>query len=143
MKILLHLIASALACFVVASLLHTQSVLNRLIELGINIPISNRISTVFADLQGLAPTYGVILLAGLSIAFFVSSLLLKRFSTNPIIIYSIAGAVAVATILLAMQPILNITLLGGARGTFGFLSQCLAGALGGILFGALRTQRKN
>jgi hypothetical protein len=142
-KILLHLFASALACFVVASLFHTQSVLNRLVDLGINISIAERVRTVFADLQGLAPTYGLILLTGLSIAFFVTSLLLKRFSINPILLYSIAGLVAVGAVLLAMHPIMNITMLGGARGTFGFLSQCLAGALGGLLFGALRFQRKN
>lgn len=140
-KTIAHLLAAALACFIVASMLHTQSVLNRLVELNIQIPTSERIATVLADLQGLAPSYGVIILIGLSIAFFITSLVLKRLTINPIVLYSTAGMIAVGTILLAMYPILNITLLAGARGTFGFLSQCLAGALGGLLFGALRSQR--
>lgn len=142
LTVLTHLLMSWVACFIVASLLHTQSVLYRLTELGIIIPIKQRVHTILEDVMGLAPTYGLIILAGLGISFFVSSLVLKKTKINPIFLYIVAGSVAIATILSVMQPILNVTLLGGARGALGFASQCIAGGLGGMLFGALRTQRR-
>ena len=45
--------------------------------------------------------------------------------------------------LLAMHPILDITFLASARSTFGFISQSLAGAMGGWVFSYLRTNRAN
>ena len=115
--------------------------LYRLTEIGIEIPIKDRVLTVLADLQGLAPSYGLIILIGLSIAFFISALLLKRFQLNSVLLYSVSGVVAVTTILIAMQPLLNVTLLASARDISGFIMQCVAGGLGGLLFGALRYQR--
>ncbi|AGH43378.1 hypothetical protein C427_1269 [Paraglaciecola psychrophila 170] len=43
--------------------------------------------------------------------------------------------------LLAMHPILEITLLAGARSTFGFICQSLAGAMGGVVFANLRIKQ--
>jgi hypothetical protein len=40
-----------------------------------------------------------------------------------------------------MHPILEITLLAGARSTLGFICQSLAGAMGGWIFSYLRTHQ--
>jgi len=132
-----------LVSFIVASLFHTQSVLYRLSQLGTQIPINARVESILNDLIGLAPSYGLMLLVGLSIAFFVTSLLLRKTGISSVLLYCLSGFVAVLVILLAMQPILNITLLASARGYLGFFFQCSAGALGGLLFGALRGFRKH
>jgi hypothetical protein len=57
------------------------------------------------------------------------------------LLYPLAGFVAIFVMLLAMQPVLGITLIAGARSTLGIVSQCLAGLIGGWLFMKLRERR--
>jgi hypothetical protein len=38
----------------------------------------------------------------------------------------------------AMQPILNVTLIAGARSTAGLIAQCCAGVFAGIVFSSLK-----
>ncbi len=91
------------------------------------------------DLLGLYPTYGIVIAVSYFISFIVAGLLIKRFKLSPNILYFLAGGVGVTVALLAMHPILNITLLAGARSTFGFVCQSLAGAIGGMVFANLRS----
>lgn len=47
-----------------------------------------------------------------------------------------AGVVAFAVALVAIESIMNITIIAGARG-WGFYAQLTAGAVGGYVFGIL------
>lgn len=136
------LIASAVT-FLLASIFHTQSVLAGLIDLGIHIPLATRLETVLADLAGLVFSYGVIVLVGMfiamNIATWISNLLKKRWHVEPTLwLFVLAGAVAMFTILAAMHPILNVTIIAGARGLSGLITQSIAGAVGGFAFAALK-----
>lgn len=134
-----------LATFLVASVLHTFLVLTSLSNLGIEITASEWMSTTWQDIVGLLPTYGAIiavaLFLGLNVVTLVRKYLVKKVvsPTTFIVLTSLAGASGIAAALLAMQPILNVTLIAGARGYEGFLLQCSAGLLGGFLFGFLRS----
>ncbi len=55
-------------------------------------------------------------------------------------LYSLAGAVAIFTILAAMHPILNVSIIAGARGLSGLLTQSIAGAIGGAVFGLIKSR---
>ena len=107
--------------FGLASILHTQTVLAEYTALDIKIDIADRLVTVYRDLVGLAPTYGLVILLGLLIAFTVAWLLQRKLSGPSVWWYGAAGGVAMLAILMAMYPLMNITLLASARTTVGLL----------------------
>lgn len=139
LRLCTHFLIAVIFAFVLASLFHSQFVMAELIKVGVEISFNDRLSMSLDDLFGLYPTYGIVVAVSFFIAFIVASLLIKRFKLSPDILYSLAGGIGIAVALLAMHPILDITLLAGARSTFGFLCQSLAGVIGGWVFSYLRT----
>ena len=57
-------------------------------------------------------------------------------------LFVIAGIAAFATALIAIESIMNITIIAGARG-WGFYLQLLAGAVGGYTFAQLIKDAKS
>ena len=138
-----HFLIATIFAFVLASLFHSQFVMAELTSVGVTISFIDRLSMSLDDLIGLYPTYGVVIGISFLIAFCISALLIKRFHIPSSAVYFVGGGFGVATALLAMHPILDITFLASARSTFGFISQSLAGAMGGWVFSYLRTNRAN
>ncbi|WP_426416136.1 hypothetical protein [Aestuariirhabdus sp. LZHN29] len=136
-RTLIAFMAASLCAFVLASVSHSQFVLNELTSLGIVIPADVRALSTVDDLLGLLPSYGVIITLGLGLAFSFTAWLRRHTQLPAKTLYPLAGLTAFATLLVLMQPILDITLIAGARGWFGFTSQCLAGAIAGWVFAAL------
>lgn len=138
--------------FVFASVLHSHFVLFELAALDINIPVSKWLTMVLEDLSGLLPTYGTIIAVTLTLSFFIASrlnsLLEKRALTltkngaastfSAAGIFGAAGAIGFLVMLAAMQPILDVTLIAGARSHLGIAAQCIAGFVSGIVYGRLR-----
>jgi hypothetical protein len=143
LRLCTHFLVAVIFAFVLASLFHSQFVMAELTKVGVEILFNDRLSMSIDDLLGLYPTYGIVVAVSYFIAFIVASLLIKRFKLSPYILYSLAGGIGITVALLAMHPILEITLLAGARSTFGFLCQSLAGAMGGWVFSYLRTHQAN
>ena len=137
-RLLLHFFIAAVVCACVAIFLHTQMVLAALTQIDISVSIADRFYMSIQDILGLLPAYGTIILVGLAIAFSIAKLWRKFLPTTPMLLYPLAGSLALLVILMSMQPILNITLLAGARTGAGLALQVLAGALGGFLFAYLR-----
>ena len=148
-----QLLITTIVTFIIASALHTQSVLSGLISVGAEIPLGVRIETIFVDFVGLLPTYGSIVFTGMLIAMTVAILIAKKIRVKPLEhatdipqknqksalwVYTLAGAVAMFTLLAAMHPILNVSIIAGARGFSGLLTQSIAGAIGGAVFGLTR-----
>jgi hypothetical protein len=146
-----QLLVATLVTFLIASALHTQSVLSGLISVGAEIPLSLRIKTVFVDFAGLLPTYGVIVFVGMLIAMSVALLIANKLlsakhankpqspsQSSQLWLFSLAGATAVFTLLSAMHPILDVSIIAGARGLSGLLTQSIAGAIGGLVFALVR-----
>ena len=129
-----------IATFSLASLLHSQFVVNELVNVGVKIGPLDRLSLTIDDWVGLLPTYGVIIAVALLIAFSIAGLILKKLPNRRFVLFLLAGATAFAVVLLAMQPIMNITIIAGAREA-GFYAQVLAGAIGGALFARITSTR--
>lgn len=123
-----------LVCFTLASMAHSQFVLSGLSKQGIHITLSQRWQMSLSDWWGLLPTYGVVLAVGLLIAFGVATWLARRFTGRRVMLYSLAGFAGLLCIHLAMQPLMDITLIAGARGTLGLLTQAATGLIGGWVF---------
>jgi hypothetical protein len=138
-----HFLVAVIFAFIIASLFHSQFVMAELSKVGVEILFNDRLSMSLDDLLGLYPTYGIVIAVSYFISFIVAGLLIKRFKLSPNILYILAGGVGVTVALLAMHPILEITLLAGARSTFGFICQSLAGAMGGWIFSYLRTHQSS
>lgn len=135
---LLPWIYASLAGFLLATATQTQFVLHRLAALDIALPLGVRLQTTVDDILGLAPTYLPVIAIGLAIALPVASVLIARLKPTQrkvrTFLFALAGFTALASILLSMEPIMNITLIAGARGMAGLLAQCAAGAVAGWVY---------
>ena len=129
-------LVSWLFTFTLASLFHSQYVVNQLVDVGVVVSLSNRINLTLDDWLGLLPTYGAIIAIALAIAFFAVVLLIKKFEKYSMVLFVASGITAFAVVLVAIESIMNIHIIAGARG-WGFYLQLLAGALGGLLFALL------
>lgn len=138
LTLVLHFAVAGVLCVISAILLHTQMVLAQLAQIGIEISFADRLYMSSQDLLGLSPTYGSIVLIGLGLAFVVTFYINKYTFVKSYYLYVLAGGLAVLTILMAMYPILNITLLAGARTPLGLMLQMFAGCVGGFCFAYLR-----
>ncbi|WP_218310160.1 hypothetical protein [Alteromonas antoniana] len=136
-RFVMILVPAFLVTYSFACIFHTQSVLARLSELDVQIPLAERLATIAYDLAGLLPAYGTAIFAMLFIAMGVASLS-GRFLPHRGALYAFicacAGAFGMLAMLLAMHPIMEVTLIAGARETGGKLLQSSAGFLGGLTF---------
>lgn len=141
-RLLIRYLFAALLCFTLASIAHSQMVLAGLEQQGIVIPPAERLQMTLSDWWGLLPGYGAIIATGMLIALSVAGWICSKTGTMGGILYALAGAAAMLSILMAMQPIMDITLIAGARSTIGLTLQTLAGLLGGWSFYWLRKKPK-
>jgi len=136
------LIASAIA-YLCASVLHSQTVLAGLSALSVPISASERLSMTLGDLVGLR-LYALVIAIGLALALPVLNLApLRRRLPSPAARGAIAGALAMAVILIAMRQAFGFTPIAGARGLSGLFLQCLAGAAGGACYGLQRSHQRS
>lgn len=135
-RLLPSFLASWLLTFTLASLFHSQYVVNQLVNVGIEISFSDRVNLTLDDWLGLLPTYGAIIAVALALAFLVTGLLYRKCPKYGIQLFVIAGVTAFAVALVAIESIMNITIIAGARG-WGFYTQLIAGAVGGYVFAML------
>lgn len=142
---------SWLLTFSLASLFHSQYIVNQLVNIEVAVSWQDRIGLTLDDWLGLLPTYGAIIALALLLAFLFTGWLVKRFDHHstaqtstrqrPIksyrtALFAGAGVVAFVIVLTAIGSLMNIHLIAGARG-WGFYAQLLSGAVGGYAFAKL------
>jgi hypothetical protein len=133
-KIVPGFVLAVIVATVLGSIAHTQFVLAGLTELGIEIPVSDRLSTTMHDIAGMGPMFGLIVAIGFLVAMAAAALVYRYARTQRYLVYGVAGAVALAVALTAMGTVYEITPIAGARTALGFIAQMIAGALGGLAF---------
>ena len=138
LRFLKHFIPCWAVTYCLASILHSQMVLINLVQVEVNIPIADWLSMTAYDLWGLLPAYGSAVFGAMLIAILFSTWLTQHQSRAfSLIIFMMAGALAMLVMLLAMHPIMQVTLIAGARSSVGIALQSFAGLLGGLVFGLL------
>ncbi len=136
-------LTSWLLTFTLASLFHSQYVVNQLVNVGVVVGFSDRINLTLDDWLGLLPTYGAIIAVALAIAFSVAGLIYRKYNKYAFQLFVLSGITAFAVVLIAIESIMNITIIAGARG-WGFYLQLVAGAIGGFIFEYLtKASRRN
>ncbi|ABS62782.1 conserved hypothetical protein [Parvibaculum lavamentivorans DS-1] len=133
-KIVLAFVLAVVVATVLGSIAHTQFVLGRLADIGVSVPLSDRISMTLHDIGGMGPLYGAIIGLGLIVAMAAAALVFRFAGIQRTLIYGVAGAAAVGVALAAMGMAYDITPIAGARSAAGFLAQMLAGAIGELTF---------
>ena len=136
-------LAASILTFVFASIFHSQFVLLGLTDIYIDIPIGKWLGMTLSDILGLSLGYGSIIAVTLLLCFGICSLITRFWRQLSVWSYPVLGALAIALMLLAMQTLLNLTPIAGARTTLGFLFQCAAGLIGGFVFARMWFKLKN
>ena len=118
-------------------------VLSALEEIGADFSLTVRWKTIMHDLYGLTfsgknISYGLVLLVGFLVALPTARLLSKGSGLSIYLLYPLAGAVTLATILYSINTaFFDLTFFAGTRGTLAYLVQLLSGSIGGGFFAFL------
>lgn len=141
-RLALAFAAATVSAVLLASAFHTQMVIAGLGAAGAAIDAATRLAMMAADLKGLAPSYGAVIAIALAIGFFVAAWLKRVVRPLAPIAYPLAGAAAIGVALALMSIVYEgVTPIASARSPEGFALQCLAGALGGVVFAWLSKSR--
>jgi hypothetical protein len=131
-------LAASLLTFLLASVVHSQFVMARLVAMGVDIPAGLRARTTLGDIAGLAPAFLPVVAVTLLLGFLIAGGVLRLMTGLRGIAFPVAGVAAMGAMLLVMQAVFKMTPIAGARDTGGWLLMLLAGGAGGWLFGRLR-----
>lgn len=120
--------------YLLAVISASQHVAASLESMGAEVGFGTRLEMIVHDLGGMATSFLPMLVIGFVIAFLVAALLLRWLPRYRYLLYSLAGAAAVATIHVALHAAFDITPVAVARSTGGLIVQALCGAVGGYLY---------
>lgn len=137
-KILMAYSGAVVGAFLLGSVLATQVILGNVQEMGMVVSTGVRLQATLHDIAGLASSYLPLMAVAFLIALLVAAGLLKLFPSHPLLLYVLAGAVAVVTLHLTMKAVLGLSGIAATRSTLGLMGQGLAGALGGYLYFTIR-----
>ena len=128
-------VAAVLATGLLGSVTQTQFNLARLGGLGVDVAVADRLNTTVADLTGFAPLFTALTAGGFLVAFLFTGIVLRRWvKAGRPWLYALAGATAIATILISMRMALGLDAIAAARGAGGFLALAACGAFGGAFY---------
>lgn len=141
-RLFLAFLAAVLLMAVLGTIVQTQFVLAALAAVGAPLTLSDRLAMTGADLVGFAPVYALVIAVGLLVAFAVAGFLSRRLKVPHVLVFVLAGAAAIALMLVLMRLVFfGIPLIAGTRTMAGTLAQIACGALAGLVF-ALAAPRK-
>ena len=132
-------ILAVITAAVLSCIASTQFVLAGLGALGVDVPVSIRVTTTIHDVLGMGRVMVIIYFPTFLIAFLTAAICTRLLPGSRQLWFAFAGlasilaAIAIAESLMGMMPI------AGARSTSGFMAQGLAGAVGGWLYAWLST----
>lgn len=143
--IALGVLISALLTYLMAAIAQSLFVLSALDQMNAEISWPTRLTMILDDIYGLAfagrVSFAQVILIGFAVAMPSAALVHRYLKIASIIVYPLAGAVALATILYIVKINFNdLTLFAGTRGHLGYLSQLIAGAIGGGVFLSMLTK---
>lgn len=138
-KVLVALLVSISLTYLIASLCLSAFVLIALVQAGADIPIDMWLHTFWNDLyghtfSGYVP-YSMSIATAFLIAMPSAAIVHKVVGLPRPLLYPLAGAVAMATMLyIARVNFFDMSLWAGSRSAAGFGVQMFTGAMGGMIF---------
>jgi hypothetical protein len=127
------LLAVAIA-YLLASVTATLAVIGSLTDMGLAVPIADRLGMALRDILGMANMFLPMVAFALLIAFMTAALLCRWLARWRLPLYALAGAAAVVMIHLLLNLAFGLTPIAIGRSAGGLALQGLAGAAGGICY---------
>ena len=140
-RVLKAFFPAVLLTYVLASVFSTQLILGNLQSMGAEVGAMVRISTTFHDLVGLSSSYLVLILVAFAIGLPVAAGLTKLMPSHRLVLFVLAGFVAIVSLHLIMKAALGLSGIAATRTLVGLLAQGVAGAIGAYLYVHLSRQR--
>lgn len=134
LRVLTAYLAAVLVAYAGAAIAHTQFVMARLDDMGVDVGAADRLEATLHDLAGMAPLFLPMVAVALAVAFLIAHAVIRRLPHWRPVGYALAGGLAVLTIHVVLYQAFSITPVAGARTTLGLTAQALCGALGGWVF---------
>jgi hypothetical protein len=106
-----------------------------------SIPLADRISWAVHDLGGMILPYSAVTSISLLIAFLAAGVV-ARFSGRRVLVFGVAGALAIWVLFRSLRIVLGTVGIFGARGAIGLAAQMAAGLVAGLLFAHLTARSK-
>jgi len=144
LRVISAYLLAVLVTYVSAAVLATQSVMARLADMGVVVPLADRLKTTGLDLLGMAPMYVPIIAVAFLVALPVAALVGKFRPDWRWFGYPLAGGTAILVVHLALELAFSISPVAATRTALGLTGQALCGVLGGWVFlrcGVLARQR--
>lgn len=137
-RVFITYLIAVTGAYILGVIASTQFVLAQLAELGHGASNELILRTISHDILGMAPTYGIILLITLGIAFSVASFIGNFFPRLRASGLVIGSGLAVVAVHLIMQEVFSISPLYSAGSMSGILTQGFAGSVGGFFYYLMR-----
>ncbi len=134
LRVLKAFVPAVLFTYVLASILSTQFILGSLQNMGVDVSAMVRFSTTLHDLLGLSTSYLILILVAFILGLPVAAGLSKLMPSQRLVLFVLAGFVAIVALHLIMKAVLGMSAIAATRTMFGLLSQGVAGAAGGYLY---------
>ena len=132
------LMVSVFTSAILASFFSSFKVTSALGDINVALPLPERVNMSLYDLLHFGPLFGAFIFIAFLIAFLAGGLVFRMTGFSRTVIYSAAGAIAIAVMLWAMEQVFfGVPIVAGARDISGFLLQMLAGGIGGFIFARL------
>jgi hypothetical protein len=137
---------AALIGYILASVAVTANNLLRLQRVGADIEASQFFNTLLFDFKALSPTFatiakfGSVVWLGFLIAFATAhclrSVLGMRLPGRPLdlVLFPLAGATAMVVGIAFIDAQYDVSMVSGTSGVSGMLTQCVSGAIAGLVF---------
>ena len=132
-------ILGVLVAYIVGSVIGTQMILYSVSTMALEVTLNARLGSTVNDLVGLSASLLPMMAVSLVVPWLACDFMTRRHPhlRSPLL-YGLTAAFAVAILHIALSQIFGMDVFAPARTLAGLLGQCLAGAIGGVCFNALR-----
>ncbi|MFT7651377.1 MAG: hypothetical protein ACI9ON_003075 [Limisphaerales bacterium] len=136
MKRVFAFVLAVAAAYVFGTLTYSQLNLANLVEMGVEVDFQARLTTSLHDLTSMYDLYLPLIAVALLLGLLIAGLVLRWVPQIRTLGYVVGGFAAI----FAMDFLLGAVLTGGThplvvtRTTVGLITQCMAGAIGGLVF---------
>jgi len=133
-NVLLAWLAAVVTATVLGSIVQTQFNLASIAALDVAIPFGTRLLTTAQDIVNFGMLYGVLVAITYVIAFAVAACLVRWLSLPRPVLFMVAGAVGIATLLALLNAALPMAAIAATRSTLAVLLMALAGVPAGLVY---------
>ena len=141
-RTMLYFIVAVLATFLLASMVGTQLVLTDILNFGLVVSLSDRVSATIHDIAGLATMLPLLISVTFLLAFIIAESGRRILTGKRTYWYMAAGLTSLPAALTLIKTLMGGTVFAAARTGSGMLLFALCGLIGGWLFARLVNRGK-